>query len=63
MTNDIVERIKWWVYFPRYELIYLLGGIPKQHTGGVIHYRNVDTVFKDLREKIEEANKPLPTHL
>ena len=41
-------------YF-RYELIYLLGGVPEEHIN-TLNYKNVEAVFKNLREKIENAN-------
>ena len=45
------ERIKWWLYHPRFELIYLLGGIPEEHQN-TLHYRNINSIFVNFREKI-----------
>jgi hypothetical protein len=51
----LTERMRWWLRHPRFELIYLLGGVPKEHFN-VIHYRNVGSIIDGLVRKIEEAN-------
>ncbi len=50
------ERIKWWIYHPINELIYLLGGIPEEHIN-TLHYRNVLSVVDGLKKYINFANK------
>lgn len=54
-NNKKVEKIKWWTYHTRFELIYLLGGIPKEHIN-TLHYRNVESVVESIKSKIKEAN-------
>jgi len=49
----LLERVSWWLSFPRQELIYLLGGIPNEHNGGVLHYRNTMKVIQNLKEKFK----------
>ncbi len=51
-----IERVRWWIYHPRFELIYLLGGIPREHNGGVLHYRNIESVVWNLKMNIARAN-------
>lgn len=55
MRNQTLERISWWAHHPRFELIYLLGGIPRQHIN-VMHYRNIVSIVEDFKKKIEAAN-------
>lgn len=43
--KNIIERARWWIYHPRYELIYLLGGVPKEHLN-TLHYRNVESIIR-----------------
>ncbi len=52
------ERIRWWIHHPRFELIYLLGGIPKEHMN-CVHYRNIESIFKDIKSKLAQSNKNL----
>ena len=47
------ERLRWIIYHPRFELIYFLGGIPKQHIN-TLHYRNVESVFTQIKGKLEK---------
>ena len=49
--KELIERARWWVYHPRFELIYLLGGIPKEHID-TLNYRNMSSVVKALKDKI-----------
>ena len=51
------ERLKWWIYHPRYELIYLLGGIPNEHIN-TVHYRNIESIMGSIQDKIKKANPP-----
>jgi len=53
VKKKTIERIRWWFYHPLFETIYLLGGIPKQHIN-TINYRNVESVFEDLKIKLNE---------
>jgi hypothetical protein len=55
--NRTWERIKWWLYHPRYELIYLLGGVPREHNGGVVHYRNIEVLVGGLKKQLEDYQK------
>lgn len=54
--KTFIERIRWWIYFPRFELIYLLGGIPKEHIG-VTHYRNIVSIMESIKANINKANQ------
>lgn len=47
------ERLKWIIFHPIHEIVYLLGGVPKEHIG-TLHYRNIGSVVKDLRNKIKK---------
>lgn len=47
--KTLIERIRWWIYHPKFELIYLLGGIPKEHNG-TLHYRNIFSVVGSLQD-------------
>lgn len=53
--EKLPERIKWWLYHPKLELIYFLGGIPEQHID-TLHYRNIRTIVANLKNTIEKAN-------
>lgn len=48
------ERLRWWLYHPRLELIYLLGGIPREHIN-TLHYRNVVSVVESIRAQITKT--------
>ena len=55
--EKLIERIRWWLYHPRFELIYLLGGVPKEHCigeggTGALHYRNIRAVMSSLKKRI-----------
>lgn len=54
--NRTWEHIKWWLYSPRFELIYLLGGTPDQHQN-VLHYRNIERVVANLQKLITTKGK------
>lgn len=56
MKIKLPEKIRWWLYHPKFELIYLLGGIPHEHIN-TLNYRNIDTVVKSLRSNIDNAIK------
>ena len=45
------ERISWWVHHPRFEMIYLLGGIPHEHIN-TLHYRNIVSCIDNLNGKV-----------
>jgi hypothetical protein len=53
--KEIKERIRWWMHHPVKELIYLLGGVPKEHIN-TAHYRNVRSIFKHIQDEIDKAN-------
>lgn len=53
--KKIIERMKWWIYHPRFELIYLLGGTPNEHNG-ILHYRNIESVMWNIKVNIANAN-------
>ncbi len=55
MKHKLTERIRWWIHSPRFELIYLLGGIPKEHNGGVLHYRNINDVIANIGKQLARA--------
>ena len=59
IKESFTERLRWWLHYPRFELIYLLGGIPNQHNGSVVHYRNIRTIFEQINKKIAAANPPI----
>lgn len=46
--EKLTERIRWWLSYPRFELIYLLGGVPHQHIN-TLNYRNIQIVVSGLR--------------
>ncbi len=55
--SRVREWFAWKLYYWRCELIYALGGTPNAHQN-TIHYRNIETVVKNIREQIEKAEKP-----
>lgn len=55
ITNkeDMKERIRWWACHPRFELIYLLGGIPKEHIN-TLNYRNIVSAVDGITKKYNQ---------
>ncbi len=51
-----MEWLKWKIYYWKCELIYFFGGTPREHVN-TLHYRNIESVVKDLREKINNHKK------
>jgi hypothetical protein len=50
--------INWKLHYWRCELIYTLGGVPKEHIpgpngAGVVHYRNIESVVANIKAKID----------
>lgn len=51
----MMNWIKWKTHWLKCELIYLLGGIPKEHID-TLHYRNIESVVADIKSKIIKSN-------
>jgi len=49
------ERLKWIIFHPIHEIIYLLGGTPNEHIG-TLHYRNISLIASDLRKVMGETS-------
>ena len=50
----MIERLTWAICHPINEVIYLLGGIPKEHID-TLHYRNITAVVDNLRKEIDKT--------